>query len=95
MQRALKDKGGVHPIIFGAYGDTNDEFNKPLSSVAEIGSIRLQAALCVQNQDQTRSVLLWQLRRKKAAAIVWANVDCLQTLVGHLGDSYGYGTLTR
>ena len=95
MQQALKDKGGVHPIIFGAYGDTNDGFNKLLSSVAEIGSTRLQAALGTQTQDQARLVLLWQLRRKMAAAVIRANMDCLQLRMGYLGNTTGYGAPRR
>ena len=87
MQKALRDLGGINPLIFGAYGETNAAFNKLLSAAAEVGSIRHQAALGVNSPEKAKAVLLWQLRRKLAAAIVRANLNCLQFLMGHLGIS--------
>ena len=77
----------MNPLIFGAYGETNTAFNKLLSAAAEVGSIRHQAALGVNSPEKAKAVLLWQLRRKLAAAIVRANLNCLQFLMGHLGIS--------
>ena len=92
MERALNQMGGVNPLVFGAYGEINKEFAELLSSVAELASTRLQAALGVNNQDQAKAVLLWQLRRKLAAAIIKANMDCLQSLMGHIGNFSSYSS---
>ena len=92
MERALNQMGGVNPLVFGAYGEINKEFTELLSTVAESASIRLQAALGVNNQDQAKAVLLWQLRRKLAAAIIKANMDCLQSLMGHIGNFSSYSS---
>ena len=79
--------GGVKPLVFGAYGETNAAFNKLMAAAAEVGSSRHQAALGVNSPEKAQSVLLWQIRRNLAAAIIRANLDCLQFLMGHLGIS--------
>eukprot|EP00037_Helgoeca_nana_P028923 m.342991 g.342991 ORF g.342991 m.342991 type:complete len:727 (+) comp27865_c4_seq3:52-2232(+) len=88
MEQCLKDHGGVVPLVFGHYGEICYEFDRLLQEAAETGAARLRDALYVKTAEQAKTVLLWKLRRKMAASIFRANLDCFQSQMEHLtGDA--------
>jgi len=87
MEQALENLGGVHPLVFGHYGEVCKSTDQLLRSAAEVGARRLQGALYVKTPEQAAAVLLWQLRRKVSAAILRANLDCLQNHMQHLSKT--------
>ena len=87
MEAALASYGGVSPLVAGHFNEISRGFDKLLGDAAELGAQQLQNALYTKSATQARAVLLWQLRRKMAAAICRANINCLQDLMAHLGTS--------
>lgn len=84
MEKALEDMGGVKPLVFGHYGEICKSFDRLLRTASRVGAQRLQGALYVKTPEQAAAVLLWQLRRKVASAVLRANVNCLQDLMPNL-----------
>jgi hypothetical protein len=89
MEQCLKDHGGVNPLVFGHFGEICYEFDRLLQQAAETGAARLRDALFVKTAEQAKTVLLWKLRRKLAASIFRANLDCFQSQMEHLSGDAG------
>ena len=90
LEAALTGMGGVHPLVSGAFGEINVEFDDLLKNAAEVGALRYQGAMYVKTHEQARAALLWSLRRKTSASIFRANLDCLHNRMRHVqGDARG------
>jgi len=87
METMMTAYGGVKPLVAGFFGELNDGFEAMLGQVAEVGVRQLQDALYTKTPEQARAVLLWQLRRKMAAAILRANLNCLQSLMTNISPN--------
>ena len=87
MEKALKDMGGIAPLVFGHFGEISKGFDRLLVKAAKIGADRLKDALYVKTVHQAKAVLTWRLRRTMAGAIFRAQLDCLQCQMQHLTSS--------
>ena len=72
-------------LVAGHFGEISKGFDTLLHRAAETGAARLQRALYQKTPERAKAVLLYQLRRKIAAAICRANLDCLAGRMQHLG----------
>ena len=96
IEAKLREFGDVIPLVFGWFGEINLEFDELLVEIAETGAARHWRDMCATTPATAKGTILWQLRRKVAAAILRSNVrllhDRLCFAVGgqtHPGDAFG------
>ena len=96
IEAKLREYGDVIPLVFGWFGEINLEFDELLEEIAETGAARHWRDMCATTPATAKGTILWQLRRKVAAAILRSNVrllhDRLCFAVGgqtHPGDAFG------
>ena len=67
--------GPVLPLVFGAFADVNDGFEKLISNMASHGAAVHWRSLMVNSVTSAKGVLQWRIRRTIGMAIHKANAD--------------------
>ena len=63
------------PLVFGAFADVNDGFEKLISNMASHGAAVHWRSLMVNSVTSAKGVLQWRIRRTIGMAIHKANAD--------------------